>query len=127
MVNPLHTYNQQIIHSDPAKLPKLSSAIGLDFRRFVMQPGRYTDRWTSNLSSRVAGRMEHKRQASDIELTPDDRRSQVASLIATAILRMRPPTDPVCGNLSQDFNAGLDLISESLLTVTRGDCSTRDN
>ena len=92
-----------------------------------MQPGRYTDRWTSNLSSRVAGQMEHEPEASDTELTPDDRRSQVASLIAAAILRMRPTTDPICGNLSKDSNTGLDLISESLLTVTRGDCSTRDN
>ncbi len=59
----------------------------------------------------------------ETEITPDDRLSQVASLLVAAILRMRPPTPSICGNLSSPFNSGLELVSESLLTVTRGECS----
>ena len=57
------------------------------------------------------------------ELTPDDRLSQVASLLAAAIQRMRPTPPPICENLSTPSNSGLELVSESLLTVTRGDGS----
>ena len=59
----------------------------------------------------------------ETEITPDDRLSQVASLLVAAILRMRPPTIPICGNLSTDSNSGLELVSESLLNVTRGEGS----
>ncbi len=55
----------------------------------------------------------------ETEMTPDERLIQVASLLAAAILRMRPPTPSICGNLSTPSNSGLELVSESLLTVTR--------
>ena len=59
----------------------------------------------------------------ETEMTPEDRLSQVASLLAAGILRIRPPTIPICGNLSAPSNSGLELVSESLLNVTRRDGS----
>ena len=55
------------------------------------------------------------------ELTPDERLSQVASLLAAAIQRMRTTPPPICGKLSANSNSGLELVSESLLNVTRGE------
>jgi len=69
--------------------------------------------------------MEHELENSLEEPTPDARRSQVASLLAAAILRMRTTPPPICGNLSADSNSGLELVSESLLTVTRGERSPK--
>ncbi len=67
--------------------------------------------------------MEHDLESPEEKLTPDDRISQVASLLAAAILRMRPTSPPICENLSAPSNTCLDVVSESLLTVTRGECS----
>ena len=61
----------------------------------------------------------------ETEMTPDDRRSQVALLLAAAILRMRTTPPPISGNLSAPSNTGLELVSESLLTVTRGERSPK--
>jgi hypothetical protein len=69
--------------------------------------------------------MEHELESPDEELTPEDRLSQVASLLAAAILRMRPTLPSMCGNLSDDSNSGLELVSESLLNVTRGERSPK--
>lgn len=69
--------------------------------------------------------MEHELESPTDELTPDDRLSQVASLLAAAILRMRPTPPSICGNLSQAPNSGLELVSESLLTVTRGELESQ--
>ena len=69
--------------------------------------------------------MELELESSVEELTPDHRLSQVASLLAAGILRIRPPTIPICGNLSAPSNSGLELVSESLLNVTRGDGSLK--
>ena len=69
--------------------------------------------------------MEHELESPVDEPTPDDRLSQVASLLAAAILRMRATPSPICGNLSADSNTCLELVSESLLTVTRGERSPK--
>lgn len=61
----------------------------------------------------------------ETEMTPDERLIQVASLLAAAILRMRPPTPSICGNLSTPSNSGLELVSESLLNVTRGELESQ--
>ncbi len=61
----------------------------------------------------------------ETEMTPEDRLSQVASLLVAAILRMRPTPPPICGNLSAPSNSGLELVSESLLTVTRGELESQ--
>ena len=69
--------------------------------------------------------MEHELESTVEELSPEDRRSQVASLLAAAILRMRSTPIPICENISADSNSGLELVSESLLTVTRGERSPK--
>ena len=71
--------------------------------------------------------MEPEQESAEEELTPEVRRGLVACVLAAAILRMRPTTSSIRENLSADSNAGLAVVSETLLTVTRGDCSTRDN
>ena len=63
----------------------------------------------------------HELESPDEELTPEDRLSQVASQLAAAILRMRPPTPSICENPAVPSNSGLELVSESLLNVTRGE------
>ena len=68
----------------------------------------------------VSGYMEHELESPAEELIPEDRLSQVASLLAAAILRMRPTPPSIPGNLSAPSNTCLDVVSESLLTVTRG-------
>ncbi len=65
--------------------------------------------------------MEHELESPEKELTPEDRRSQVAFLLAASILRMRPPTTPISGNLSAPSNTCLEVVSESLLNVTSGE------
>ena len=69
--------------------------------------------------------MEHELESTEEELTPEERLSQVASLLAAAILRMRPPTITICGNSAAPSNSGLELVSESLLTVTRGELESQ--
>jgi len=69
--------------------------------------------------------MEHELESPDEELTPDDRLSQVASLLAAAILRMRPTPRSICGNPAAPSNSGLEIVSESLLTVTRGELESQ--
>ena len=59
------------------------------------------------------------------ELTPDERLSQVASLLAAAIQRMRTTPPSICGNLSTPSNTWLELVSESLLNVTRGELESQ--
>ena len=71
----------------------------------------------------VSGYMEHELESPAEELIPEDRLSQVASLLAAAILRMRPTTPSICENPAAPSNSGLELVSESLLTVTRGERS----
>ena len=73
----------------------------------------------------VSGYMELELESSVEELTPEDRLSQVASLLAAAIVRMRPTLPSIYGNLSDDSNSGLELVSESLLNVTRGERSPK--
>ena len=73
-----------------------------------------------NLLRMVAGKMDDELESPDEELTAEDRLGQVASLLAGAILRMRPTRTPIFANLSTESNSGLELVSESLLTVTRG-------
>ncbi len=67
--------------------------------------------------------MEHNMESTEKELSPDDRLAQVASLLAAAILRMRPTPPPISGNLSTPSNTCLEVVSESLLNVTRGEGS----
>ena len=69
--------------------------------------------------------MEHELETPDEELTPDDRLSQVASILAAAILRMRPPTPSICENPAAPSKSGLEIVSESLLTVTRGELESQ--
>ena len=67
--------------------------------------------------------MELELESPDEKLTAEDRLSQVASLLAAAILRIRPTPPSICENPAAPSNSGLELVSESLLTVTRGECS----
>ena len=69
--------------------------------------------------------MEHELESTEEELTPEERLSQVASLLAAAILRMRPPTPSICENPDAPSKSGLELVSESLLTVTRGELESQ--
>ena len=69
--------------------------------------------------------MEHELESPDADLNAEDRLAQVASLLAAAILRMRPPTPSICGNPAAPSNSGLELVSESLLTVTRGELESQ--
>ena len=89
------------------------------YREVVQLDGR------CNLLRTVAVHMEHELETPDEELTPDDRLSQVASLLAAAILRMRPPTPSICENPAAPSKSGLELVSESLLTVTRGELESQ--
>ena len=78
----------------------------------------------------IAGKMDDELESPDEELTAEDRLGQVASLLAGAILRMRPTPTPICGNLSTESKSGLELVSESLLSVsdvgvTRGDTDSQ--
>ena len=59
------------------------------------------------------------------DMTPDDRLTQVASLLAAAILRMRTTSPSICENPAATSNSGLELVSESLLNVTRGELESQ--
>ena len=67
--------------------------------------------------------MEPELESTEKELSPEDRLSQVASLLAGAILRIRPTPLSISGNLSAPSDTCLDVVSESLLNVTRGEGS----
>ncbi len=69
--------------------------------------------------------MEFELESSATEPTPEDRLSQVASLLAAAILRMRPTPPPISGNLSTPSTTCLEVVSESLLNVTRGEVESQ--
>lgn len=76
----------------------------------------------------AAVHMELEQESSEAELTSEDRLSQVASLLAAALLaaaivRMRPTPSPISGNLSTVSNTCLDVVSETRLNVTRGERS----
>ncbi len=58
-------------------------------------------------------------------LTPEDRLAEVASLLAAAILLMRQTSSPISENLSTVSNTCLDVVSESLLNVTRGEVESQ--
>ena len=89
------------------------------YREVVQLDGR------CSLLRLVAVHMEHELESPTKEPTPDDRLAQVASLLVAAILRMRPTPRSICGNLSAPSNSGLELVSESLLTVTRGELESQ--
>ncbi len=61
----------------------------------------------------------------ETEMTPEDRLSQVASLLVAAILRMRSTPSSISGNLSAPSDTCLDVVSESLLNVTRGEVESQ--
>ena len=67
--------------------------------------------------------MELEQESSEAEPTPEVRLSQVAFLLSAASLRMRPTPPSISGNLSAPSNTCLDVVFESLLNVTRGECS----
>ncbi len=69
--------------------------------------------------------MELELESSEAEPTPEDRLSQVASLLVAAIVRMRPTSPSISGNLSAPSNTCLDVVSESLLNVTRGEVESQ--
>ena len=69
--------------------------------------------------------MEIELESPDQNPTPEDRLNQVASLLAAAILRMRPTPPSICENPAAPSNTCLELVSESLLTVTRGELESQ--
>ena len=74
--------------------------------------------------------MDPEAETVDEELTPTERRSRVADIFIAGILRLRGAPSPICENLSLDSNSGLELVSESLLSVsdkevTRGDTDSQ--
>jgi hypothetical protein len=74
--------------------------------------------------------MDLDEETVDEELTPTDRRSRVVDILIAGILRMRGAPPAIRGNLLLESKSGLELVSESLLSVsdvgiTRGDTDSQ--
>ena len=74
--------------------------------------------------------MDLDEETIDEELTPTDRRKVVADILVAGILRMRGAPPAIRENLLMDSKSGLELVSESLLSVsdvgvTRGDTDSQ--
>jgi hypothetical protein len=74
--------------------------------------------------------MDLDEETIDEVLTPTDRRSRVADILIAGILRMHGAPPAIRENLLMDSKSGLELVSESLLSVsdvgvTRGDTDSQ--
>ena len=74
--------------------------------------------------------MDLEPEAFDDELSPIECRSKVVAILIEGVLSMRRAPPSICGNNVLNANSGLELVSESLLSVsdsgvTRGDTDSQ--